>query len=577
MKLKVGIIVGNYEQTHLAQCLEHLPFDLHYFIIDKPSRPFQTSAKVYLFEDLKDMPGYLRGLEDHINQLDLLIGFETSRLASFQMVRTGVKFRIPTIVISTEINPYLYHQYPNIRAIQTDIYQHAHKILALSDSTANILKADGVKDENLCRVTAPIQVDRFQFKSESRQRFRDYLSIGDQERLVIYQGAIEPQLKLQELIAAVRVLKAQDPYVSYRLLMIGDGAGVKDLKYYCHDFRTANMVMFMHQDPSPFLQDLYCAADARIYLPSPERAYLDFDIVESTLCGAVPIYPTHASLNEILLRQGKSIVDTSMGSFANAFEEIFLKNGHLAEAKRTCVTQLRKHYELQPSIEQITAVIEQTFNLYHPKIQKRLSLEDVEKQLHTHNKGIETIETALTLEHWNPQERADLLRMRADRLSQGGDLEESMHDYENALQLDPDNFRSYRGLGYLAFKGHSNEDAIHFFKKALAKNKDDGPSLMGVGLIHRRLGLNEEALYWLERSADVDGVSRTLTTAILQTGLECNKPKLSIETIERVMEEKMDTSASVLRTLAQLYLRLGDTQKSGELNEKASLIDTKAS
>ncbi len=100
---------------------------------------------------------------------------------------------------------------------------------------------------------------------------------------------------------------------------------------------------------------------------------------------------------------------------------------------------------------------------------------------------------------------------------------------------------------------------------------------MGVGLIHRRLGLNEEALYWLERSADVDGVSRTLTTAILQTGLECNKPKLSIETIERVMEEKMDTSASVLRTLAQLYLRLGDTQKSGELNEKASLIDTKAS
>ena len=64
--------------------------------------------------------------------MDLLIGLESSRLSTFQMIRTAQKYSIPSAVLVTEFHPFFYASYPNIRAIQSDVFANANQFWATS-------------------------------------------------------------------------------------------------------------------------------------------------------------------------------------------------------------------------------------------------------------------------------------------------------------------------------------------------------------------------------------------------------------------------------------------------------------
>jgi tetratricopeptide (TPR) repeat protein len=580
MKFKIGIVIGNHEQIRLVQAFDLLndTFDVAFFLTERAdlSAVFPVASKVYLFEDLRDMPGYLRGLDEHLESMDLLIGVDSSRLASFQMIRYAAKSKIPTIIMTGEAQPFLYANYPNIRAIQSDIIEHADRFICFSDLAGSVLKVEGVKAEKIKRVNCQIDDKRFKYTEAARMKFREYLSIPSRDRLILYHGPITHNLKLQEIIAALRVNKAVDPHNHNRLLFVGDGDGVKDLKYYCHDFHTGSSVMFMHQDPERFLGDLYAAADVRVYPRSADQ--LPLDLLESTACGAVPVYPANANIADILHGAGRSLTDTSMQGWLDAFNDLLTQSGSIESAKSKCISMFRQHYDAQVWKETVTGEIMALINQQNPARPERnaLSKDAIESMIHKGQKheADQLITTSLESRHLMQADRSELLRLRGDLLADAGSFDESVKSYEESLQCDHSNYRSYRGLGYVAFRGHSNEDAIGFFKKALGKNKDDGPSLMGVGLVHRRLGLNEEALFWLEKSADIDGMSNALTTTLLQTCLECKKPKVSIATLERVMDQQVP-NPSVLMTLGQLYIKEGNIERGSQLMDEARRIEDK--
>ena len=104
------------------------------------------------------------------------------------------------------------------------------------------------------------------------------------------------------------------------------------------------------------------------------------------------------------------------------------------------------------------------------------------------------------MEHYS-----EILRIRGDALVALSRAEEAIQSFEHSLKVNHTNFQALRGLGFLAWHGHSHEDALSFFKRGLAVNPNDYQCLMGVGLVYRRLKMFEESVFWLQKAVAVGG------------------------------------------------------------------------
>src|SRR5690606_26643412 len=140
-----------------------------------------------------------------------------------------------------------------------------------------------------------------------------------------------------------------------------------------------------------------------------------------------------------------------------------------------------------------------------------------------------------------PLQKCELLCLKGEALYAAGDLEEAMQAFSECLRIDDKQVRSYRGLGYVAWQGHSNEEALTFFRKALAVKEDDPETILGIALVYRRLGLAEEALFWLEKCLGLSQPPKAACLALPQLCLEYSNRKAAIEIIERVIENSGET------------------------------------
>jgi len=144
-----------------------------------------------------------------------------------------------------------------------------------------------------------------------------------------------------------------------------------------------------------------------------------------------------------------------------------------------------------------------------------------------------------------------------------------MDAFAESAQCDPLNASAYRGLGQVAFHGHSHEEALTFFKKALSIRSDDFSSTFGMGMIYRRLGLSEEALFWLEKCIAIDASHQPAMTAFIQVARDYRHPRVAIALLERVIETIGERPA-LLTALGQIYVDQGLVERGRELLTRAA-------
>jgi tetratricopeptide (TPR) repeat protein len=115
---------------------------------------------------------------------------------------------------------------------------------------------------------------------------------------------------------------------------------------------------------------------------------------------------------------------------------------------------------------------------------------------------------------------SEVLRIRGDALAALSRGDEAISAFEDSLKFNGSNHQALRGLGYLAWHGHSHEDALSFFKRGLAVNPNDYQCLMGVGLVYRRLKMFSEAVFWLQKAIAVGGLESPSLSLLVQACLE---------------------------------------------------------
>ena len=527
---------------------------------------FRTGLELKLFRDIADMPGYMRGAEEAVQGNDLVIGLETSRLATFQAVRAAMKMARPVVVIVNETRPFLYEGYNNIRAIQADIYQNASKFVATSAGARDRLMIEGIKADRIV-IVPPAIGPQFRVVPEQRAKFRKYVGIGAHERLIIFHEPLEAVQRPMELIMMLKGLLAADRKTAEltRLMFVGTGALERDLKYRAYDLGLGANVMFLHQDPSAFLPDLYNAADIMVTLRKTNSEVVPpypRHIIEAMGCGVVPVVPAGGAEEGLAAGAGIALVDDGFHQLAREIGRLVADERELASRRTDAAATAAREYGLDANGAKLKAVVTALLVAHQNAAQNVPNASDVVATIEQRvrdgalDDAMVMIEDQLLRGPSTAVFKSELLRMKGDICVVQRQLDVATEVYGESVQTDDGNHRGYFGLGQVAFLSHSNEDAMIFFKKALGKCPNHGNSMMGIGLIHQRIGLVDEAMFWLNKCLVSDHGNQRALTALTQACLESRNPPVGIVILEQ-LRDSMGEVPGVLIALGQLYMREG--------------------
>ncbi len=588
-KPKIAIVAGEMLSPRFLAMFEALKheYEVCVYALDlfQVMDRHGTSLKIRVFENIQDMPGYMRGLEEELQSTQLIIGIETSRLSTFQAVRAARKYGIPMAVVVNEFKPYFYDRYANIRAIQFDVCNKAERFFATSRLAVDALRLDQVPEESIKLTRPVVDTARFKVDAKGRKKFREYVGIGENERVLLFHHELEGFNAPSEALMAMQLLHRQGIAKSgpVRLIFAGTGAQTMDLKYRAFDSGLGKQVMFLHQDPTPFLQDLYAATDVMI-MPRPRTVDfhedLPYKMLEAMACGAVPLVGAGSVAQDLAGAAGIMYADDTFTALAAALSPLLSLPGRLERAKDNALLHVLA--ENAPSavagefLAEVRQILAQTPVVQGSRFDLRALVAEVALDLkHGRERdAMVRIEEALLLTIPSPTDRAEVLRLKGEAHYGLGQTEEAMNAYSEGLRLDERNFACLRGLGFIAWQSHSNEESLMFFRKALALQDSDSETMLGIGLVYRRLGLTEEALFWLERCVMQHDAPPSAIVALAQACAQMSRPKAGIQALVRVLDAVGDNH-TLMMTLGQLYLNEGMTEEGNELLKKALAGDAK--
>ena len=582
-KKSLAIVAGDIEQPRFLLIFESLKnnFDITLFILGNESiaSNFESSMKCRIYTPVADMPGYMRDLESDLATMDGIIGIDTTKISTFQAVRTARKNRIPVFVVVTESQPLFYEKYPNIKAIQYDICNSASYFWATSQAAKDTLIVEGVRPEKIGFLRPSINSLRFRPSDHLRRKFRTYVGLRQEDIVVLCRSELEPHNNLFSILDAVRLLRQQGTPSSLRtkVLFCGDGSLSRELKLKASDLGIGSQVLFLHQDPEPFLADLFNASDFYLVTAasnSDKTEPFPMSLLEGMGCGMIPIVPAGTVAAELCANHGFQYISNHLSSLtmslihaANFKSNIDLQKNTFSNFSLNHATSASHSCDFsQELFDQMKRAAANLVTTTSPaEILRSIAYDvengkDLDALVKVEEAELRSFESASCL--------AELSCLKGEALYNLGRMEEAMSAYSVCMQIEPNNPRCLRGLGFIAWHGHSNEEALTFFKKALAVREDDLLCAYGIGLVYRRLGLLDEAVYWLESCVLKSKKPTSAVIALAQTCAQLTPRSRGIAALERAMDVVGDHHA-LLTTLGQLYVADGQVEEGKHLLEKA--------
>lgn len=582
-KKRISIIAGDLRLPRMLGLFEGLSenYDPTVFLLNNPAtiNNHATGMKLRVFENIAEMPGYMRDLEDQLDGSDFIISFETSKLATFQAIRIARKHSIPCGIVVNEYQPFFYDGYQNIRAVQYDVMQKADVFWATTAQAANTLLVDGVTGDRISRVNIPVDFNRFKYLPTARAKFRNYVGLKDSEIVVLVRTALEPWTNVISLLEALSIVVKRGAFGArnIKLLIAGDGSQAKELKYKSSDLGIGNQVLFLHQDCEPFYSDLLCAVDLVFdpklikgdYLPD-----IPTHIVEAMACNVVPIVVSGSVGAELAGDSGFVCSDGAAESVAAVIQGILMDPVGFEKKRLHVQKRCAKNFELSAQSDKIVQSIAAIFASHVGRSDVLPKLLEQARILIRSGKETDAmiaLDEASIIGLTTISEKIEWHLLRGEAFYGLGDMESATLSFSDCLRLDEKNIDCLRGLGFVSWKGHSNEEAMVFFRKALALKQDDRRSQYGIGLIFRRIGLLEDSLFWLEQSLIGPERPDSALVAYSQTCIQINRPEKISRRVEQVLETIGD-HPTLMMTLGQLYMTMGRFPEAKDLMNKASLL-----
>lgn len=581
---KIKIVTGFWGDHVMIALWETLSksHDVEFLVLqDGLEAHIKTSIPVTFFPQIPEMPGFYRDLDQYLAGSDLVVGVEATRLHSFQALRCAKAMGVPCVILAHEFTPMFYDKFTNIKAIQFDILQNADLFLTSSHRASRLLFSQGVAKERVHRVPHYCDAVRDGFDVARAAKFRNYIGVRPDELLVVARAHFTKSSGAPEILKGMRSSLSTLPVQiasRIRLLMIGLGSDLEDLKYQAVDLGLGSRAIFMNQDPQPFWRDVISASHMIIWDRWSNKEQIEpypFAMMSGLANGVPSAIPIASIFDEA--SSGVSVIrleEMVALDISEAVVQTFSDIGHLMVDRARISSFAADHCNVHTAADAVlnslmelsgaagTVDVRSKVELFVESMTSPITLASAKDV-------VVKVEESLLVQNLSRETIAELWRIKGDAFTSLTRGEEAMTSYEKAIHLSPQCFRGFRGLGFLAWQGHSHDDAIGFFKRALAIAPNDYHATMGVGLVYRRLRMLDESIYWLQKAVELGGPESSAIGLLVQACVESSDSPSSLEALEDLRHSFGDIP-SVIRGLSQVYLAQGRGDEAGPLLDQVS-------
>lgn len=582
---KVAYVAGVLEDWRHLSMFENLrDFEVEVHAISQKEilSHYRSNLKLFIYENVTDMPGYMRGIEERISDSNIIVSREISRLSTFQATRIGQKYDIPSIVLVSETRPNFYKSYNNISAIQNDILSSSTGFVAMSKHSDAMLDFYNVP-ENKKMLLNPTLPSLVPTDIDTRSvRFRRRTGVKDDELLVGVFSNVDNSFKGDVLFGALKMLKAKDPYQASKLkiVVVGNGENSQQLKYLAFEMGIGQQVLFIHEDYQIYYLDLMCAFDYVLHLePNPQHLihhepYPRY-LLDAVACKSLALVRTGSVAKELLGESCKNYDDDSEYSLANTFSECLDRHSTLSEVTSDHSKRVIELYSCEP----IRAVMNNLLNSFVEGAASESNVDrfnllksDIELSIirAEFTNALIGVEKGMLNFEGNSKYQSYFWKIKGDIFNALSRSDDAVDAYAKSLDYDSKNTGVYLALGLVSFHGQSYVDAITFYKKALGLDSENIEAKIGLGMSHFRNNMHNEAMYWLKKAVLSEGNDGKSLTALIQAASDCPNPAMGVSALEGVLDS-IGESSRLLMALGRMYMKAGQSDKGHVLVQKALL------
>lgn len=586
----IGRAVSLGNALPVLECLaEKYDLTIHVLQDDAVFLNYPHNIDVAVYAPIADMPGYLQGLEDNLSECDLIVVQGISQLGSFQAVRAALKLSKPVVGILDESQPLLYQNHMNIRAIRSDIVSHVSHWIATNSHARQILEFEGVDPAKISDIPYGIDVERYQFSGEGRQKFRRAAGLRDDDTVVLFYGDLEAWNRPAELLLSLRYMlhKKEFSKLSVKLLMVGNGAQSHDLKLRAIDMGIAQNLAFLHENISLLEKDIFSASDFIVQLrPAAvhHELQVSMSVMKAMACGVVPIVAEGTVAAEWVDAPVFRPGDDSYRSIGDLILQLHGQKHDHEKYRRDIIQSVQKSYASELIAKYWLETVETQLNQFSSHLwSDRQNWAWVKDQIGRlreqgqHNDALILVEDYLCRLQDQGRKRGELLTLKGEILTDANYLDAATDALSQAIDADPTNVRTYLTLGRISIHSHSLEEALAFFKRALSYDVNSVDAHIGLGMVYLKGKLFEQAIVWFQEAVKRDRHHPKALVSLAQSCLQCPQVKAAIAALEATVELLGDEEAILLMALGQLYLRDGRTEEGQGMLSKALALGQKGS
>jgi glycosyltransferase involved in cell wall biosynthesis len=146
----------------------------------------------------------------------------------------------------TSIFNLIYNKLINI-LLNHIVLKYANFILPISKEMLCELKKQGIKKDKMYPLPLGIEPKIFKVNYQKKKKFEKKLSLNKNDFVFIYIGEISKMRNLNEIIFAFNIIKNKN--LNSKLLFVGDGDAIEELKNICQKLRLTDYVKFTGRVP----------------------------------------------------------------------------------------------------------------------------------------------------------------------------------------------------------------------------------------------------------------------------------------------------------------------------------------
>lgn len=271
-------------------------------------------------------------------------------------------------------------------------------VIAPSEKTKETLIKYGVKTP-IHIIPTGLDLDKFNRANIDAQAISDLRAkygLVDEDRVMLYVGRVAHEKSIDVVIRGF--VKAANSNAHYKLMIVGGGPDLEELKELAVQCGIADQVIFTDKQDRDIVPVFYAAMDGFVSASLTETQGMTF--IEAAASG-LPVFARHDEVLDDLLEDGKSGYFFEEDTFSDKVMEFFALDKEQVEYMKLAARRQTSQYDCHSFYVSVLNVYEEAVNSFHKTLDvKRIKTMDDCVLLTLHDNKEDEIKVLVSVEDY---------------------------------------------------------------------------------------------------------------------------------------------------------------------------------